>query len=178
MIDGPVYLVWLGLRGGLSSQRLTNISKGAGIDKSTISVINLSISDPQTITTNLKPLVQECYEFSRQFYQNLSKKYKKSLGAPEKIQKFMQPWMCPVYYYFKLAVLEEFKGDFASSLKYYHTILAKFKEVIEEVNEEWSLEWKYQMINYLRNSADICFIRVRRKKVTFYIIRLVIVLAV
>lgn len=160
MIDGPVYLVWLAVKGGLISQRIANISKGAGIDKSTISVIDLTISDPQTITTNLKPRIQECYEFSRQFYQNLTKKYKKSLGAPEKIQKFMQPWMCPVYYYFKLAVLEEFKGDFASSLKYYHTILAKFKEVIEQKNEGWTLEWKYQMMNYLRNSADICFIRV------------------
>ena len=161
MIDGPVYLVWLA-GAGLSNQRVNNLCKGARMDKSTLSSIALS-SDPQLITTNLKPRIQDCYEFSRQFYQNLSKKYKKSTSAPEKIQKFMQPWMCPVYYYFKLAVLEEFKGDFPTSLKYYHTILAKFKELIEQENEAWSLEWKYQMINYLRNCADICFIRVSKQ---------------
>ena len=60
-----------------------------------------------------------------------------------------------VYYYYKLAVLEEFRGDFQSSLKYYHTILAKFKELIESTTEE-----RYQMINYLRKTADICFMRV------------------
>lgn len=159
MIDGPVYLVWL-FGKGLTSQRIANISKIVGIDKSTISVIE-PLRDAQNIATNLKPRIQECFEFSRQFYQNMSKKYKKSLGSPEKNQKFMQPWMCPVYYYFKLAVLEEFKGDFASSLKYYHTILAKFKEIIEQGNGEgWGIEWRYQMINYLRNCADICFIRV------------------
>ena len=159
-VDGPVYLVWLSGT-GLTNQRITNLSKGSGIDKSTISIIEL-LSDPQNIATNLKPRIQDCYEFSRQFYQNLSKKYKRSLGAPEKIQKFMQPWMCPVYYYFKLAILDEFKGDFTSALKHYHTILAKFKELIEHGNEGWALEWKYQMINYLRNYADICFIRVNQ----------------
>lgn len=165
-IDGPVYLVWLVGNKNLSNQRISNICKSARIDRSTVSMIDLSL-DPQVITSNLKPRVQEFYEFSRQFYQNLSKKYKKSLGSTEKMQKFMQPWMGPVYYYFKLAVLEEFKGDYTTSLKYYHTILAKYKELIEQRPAAgWRPEeWKYQMTNYLRNFADICFIRVHRKRV-------------
>ena len=68
--------------------------------------------------------------------------------------------MSSVYYYFKMAVLEEFHGDFSAALKYYHTILAKFKELIEETKAKDNIEDTFQMVNYLRKFADICFIRV------------------
>lgn len=128
------------------------------MDKSTISLIELT-DDSTRITATLKARIQECFEHSRQFYQNLSKKYKKLSASSDQLQKFVQPWMASVYYYFKIAVLEEFRGDFHSALKYYHTILSKFKELIEDVKE--NVEQKYQIINYLRRFADICFIRVR-----------------
>ena len=154
-VDGPVYLVWLAGQ-GISSQRLASIIKNSKMDKSTISVIELW-DDATMITTNLKQRIQECFEPSRWFYQNLSKKYKKLIGKSDQ-NKFIQPWMSIVYYYFKIAVLEEFRGDFHSALKYYHTILAKFKELIEAIREKF--EERFQIINYLRKFADICFIRV------------------
>lgn len=155
-MDGPIYLVWLAGK-GIPSQRITSIMKNSRMDKSTLSVIELW-EDATMITTTLKQRIQECFEHSRNYYQNLSKKYKKLVGKSDQT-KFIQPWMPTVYYYFKLAVIEEFRGDFQSSLKYYHTILAKFKELIEGTRE--NVEERFQMINYLRSCADICFIRVR-----------------
>ena len=156
-MDGPIYLVWLaGLQ--ISNQKISAILKGTRMDKSTISFIELS-ADSSKIAVTLKSKIQECFEHGRSFYQNLSKKYKKLLSKSDQVQKFLQPWMSPIYYYFKLAVLEEFRGDFQSSLKYYHTILAKFKELIETTG---SIEGKNQIINSLRKFADICFIRVSR----------------
>lgn len=156
--DGPIYLVWLAGK-GLSSQRVAAISKQAKLEKSVISVLELW-DDATMITVSLKERIHECFEGSKTFYQNQGRKYKKSAS---KTSKFVQPWMSTVYYYFKLAVLEEFRGDFQSALKYYHTILAKFKELIEAATTTTSDEERYQMINYLRRSADICFIRVRNK---------------
>lgn len=148
-------MVWLAGK-GLSSQRAALIAKHAKLDKSVISVIELW-QDAVMITASLKQRIQECFEGSRLFYQNLSKKYKKCVSS--KTAKFVQPWMSTAYYYFKLAVLEEFRGDFPAALKYYHTILAKYKELIEgTINDEE----RNQMISHLRKSADICFIRVKK----------------
>lgn len=150
-----MYLVSLAGR-GVSSQRTAAIAKQAKLDKSVVSVIEL-YDEATMITASLKQRIQECFEYSRAFYQNLGKKYKKSLVS--KSTKFVQPWMPTVYYYFKLAVLEEFRGDFHSALKYYHTILAKEKELIESPGAAGGEE-RHQKINWLRKSADICFTRV------------------
>ena len=125
------------------------------MDKSTL--INIeSSTDPQVILGSLKIRIKECFEQNKIFYKELSKKYKKLVG--EEPIKFLQPWMSTVYYYFKLGVIEEFRGDFQGALKYYHTILAKFKEIIEDGRGD--TENRLLMINYLRRFSDICFIRV------------------
>lgn len=172
-MDGPIYLVWLAGK-GIPSQRIASILKNSRMDKSTLSVIEL-FEDATMIATTLKQRIQECFEHSRNYYQNLSKKYKKLVGKSDQ-SKFIQPWMPTVYYYLKLAVIEEFRGDFQSSLKYYHTILAKFKEIIEGTKE--NVEERYQMINYLRSCADICFIRVRNFYFDDFIIINVVILLV
>lgn len=120
-------------------------------------MLNIELfQDFHLVATSLKPKIQECFEHSRYYYKELSKKYKKLMTIPAQIQKFMHPWMCSVYYYFKLAVVEEFRGDFQSALKYYHSILAKFKEIIEESDVN-----RCSTINLLRPFSDICFLRVR-----------------
>ena len=165
-------MVWLAGK-TVSGQRSAMIAKQAKLDKSTVSVIELW-DDPALITASLKQRIQECFDNSRFYYQNLSKKYKKSLSKSE---KFVQPLMSTAYYYFKLAVLEEFRGDFPSALKYYHTILAKYKELIEgTINDEE----RNNMIVYLRKSSDICFIRVNKMLmiILIYVFALVVLLVV
>lgn len=150
-----MYLLWLAGR-NISSSRLSSLAKASKIEKSSIHVLEIW-DDFVMLKSILKPKIQDCFEQCRKFYSNLSRKYKALLAKSEQ-SKFVSPWMSVVYYYFKLAVLEEFRGDFQTALKYYHTILAKFKELIEANNE--SPNERYQIINNLRRFADICFIRV------------------
>jgi len=153
--DGPVYLVWLA--GPVTSGRLASLIRATKMDKYAMTTVEL-FHDFHLTATNLKPKIQECFEHSRNYFKEVSKKYKKFLTMPAQAQKFMQPWMPTVYYYFKLAVMEEFRGDFQTALKYYHSILAKFKEIIESTNE--TIDERCRITNFLRPCSDICFIRV------------------
>lgn len=153
--DGPMYLLWLAGR-DISINRINSLAKASKIDKSSIHVLE-NWGDLTLFKSSLKPKIQDCFELCRKFYSNLAKKYKSLVSKSDNI-KFVAPWMPIVYYYFKLAILEEFRGDFQTALKYYHTILAKFKEIIEASNE--NIHDRYQIIINLRRFADICFIRV------------------
>lgn len=147
-------MAWLGCEGRLSSQRLAALLNSR-LDKNCVVVVDLS-ADTSAQTDALKAMAQQCLELTRIFYRNLAKRYKALLAAEP--TKFLQPWMAAIYYYTKLAVVEEFRGDLQSALKYHHSILAKCKQMIEDARDNARMA----MISFLRPSADVCFIRVHR----------------
>lgn len=152
-------MVWLGCEGKFPTARFNSIIKAVRMEKNCICSIDIT-NDHQSIISGLKSIIQQdCFELNRLYYKESMKKYKQAVGESS---RFIQPWMSTVYYFFKLAIIEECRGDFTSALKYYHSILAKFKQIIEGTSEV--VESRFQMIGYLRYFADICFIRVNPQK--------------
>ncbi len=123
-------------------------------------LFTLKISQPKNeFLASLKPVAQACFDASRSFYRQLGDKYKGRMSSSTMAYKFMQPWMQTIYYSFKMAFIEELKGEFETSLKYHHSILAKYKQMIED--SKANPELMLQIIYYLRPSSEITFLKVQ-----------------
>lgn len=116
----------------------------------------LNLTQPiSEFAEKLKLAAQVCFEACQPFYKQLTDKYKsRSLSN---YKNFMQPWMPSIYYGIKQAVMEEIRGNFEAALKVYHSIFAKYKQMIEDANA--NPELKQQIVQYLRFSSDVCFLR-------------------
>lgn len=116
--------------------------------------LNLTQPIPE-FAEKLKLAAQVCFEACQPFYKQLADKYKSRSLSNQK--NFMQPWMSSIYYGIKQAVIEEIRGSFEAALKLYHSIFAKYKQMIEDANG--NPELKQQIVQYLRFSSDVCFLR-------------------
>lgn len=150
-------MLWVGAGSRLESFQKNTFCKHFQLNVSQVFLLNISES-AELLLSNLKPIIQACFENSRQSYRSLCDKYKSRLSSSAYSAKFLQPWMQNVYYSFKLAFVEELRGDLEIALKYHHSILAKYKQIIEDAKE--SSDLTIQIFNFLRPSADICFLKV------------------
>ena len=150
-------MLWIGSHAELPTYQKSVIAKQFQLSPSQVFILNPSASKDDFLS-NLKPIAKACFEAARSFYRHYSDKYKSRISSPSMSAKFIQPWMQNIYYSFKMAFLEELKGDLESALKYYHSILAKYKQMIEESKENSDL--MLQILNYLRPSSEIGFLKV------------------
>lgn len=155
--NGSAYMVWIGVMGQITSIQKNELSKKFQLVPDRILFLNTA-EDSTTFLANLKPVAHVCFDASRHYYRQLCDKYKSRMTSAMFISKFMQPWMQNIYYNFKLAFVEELMGEFETALKYYHSILAKYKQMIEDSRE--NSELTSQIFNYLRFSSDVCFLKV------------------
>lgn len=155
-----IYLLWIGSNSEVPANLRHNFHKACRLESSKVSFFNLSLP-PNELVVSLKPIVPVCFESCRSFYRKLTEKYRTRSTSAAFSARFMQSWMQQIYYNTKSAITEELKGDFEAALKFYHSILARFKQMIEDTSVE--PERKIQIVNYLRFSSDICFLRVSLK---------------
>jgi hypothetical protein len=150
-------MIWVWTEVQLPPYHKNVIAKQLQLNPSQVFILN-TFEQKDEFLLNLKTIAQACFEVSRSFYRQLGDKYKLRMSSSAMSAKFMQPWMQTIYYSFKMAFLEELKGELALSLKFYHSILAKYKQMIE--GSKNTPESLLQIINYLRSSSEVGFLKV------------------
>lgn len=157
--DGGSICVWLLGIGPASHNCASVVAKLCHLDKSAVFYFDLQWEPPACLPL-LKASIQWCLEACRRSYRELERNYKKSMRDESVGLKFQFPWMASIYYNFKIAVVNELIGDYELALKSYHYILATYKRMIEDPSGSQNPEARQQIVNYLRPSSDVGFIRV------------------